>query len=124
MRRLISGADRLESGRSTKSRMRRSIMRKTSAAKAAFSASLPSKLDGSGKPQCPVTGWPGHTGQDSPAAWSQTVKTKSITGAPGLTNSSQSFERMPSVGRFIAFSSRSTNGLIRPDGWLPALKAR
>lgn len=33
-------------------------------------------------PQWAVMGWPGHTGQVSPAAWSQTVKTKSSAGAP------------------------------------------
>ncbi len=49
-------------------------------------------------PQCAVIGWPGHTGQLSPAALSQTVKTKSITGASGEANSCQLFERMPSVG--------------------------
>ena len=36
---------------------------------------------------------PGHTGQTSPAARSQTVNTKPITGASGAANSFQSFER-------------------------------
>ena len=45
---------------------------------------------------CPI--WPGHNGQDSPAALSQTVKTKSITGASEPANSSQLFERKLSVG--------------------------
>ena len=49
-------------------------------------------------PQCSVIGWPGHTGQLSPAALSQTVNMKSITGASGATNSVQLFERTPSVG--------------------------
>ena len=34
----------------------------------------------------------------SPAALSQTVNTKSISGAPGAANSSQLFERNPSLG--------------------------
>ena len=49
-------------------------------------------------PQCAVIGWPGQTGQVSAAAVSQTVKTKSMSGAPGIANSSQLFERKPSVG--------------------------
>jgi len=48
-------------------------------------------------PQWAVIGWPGQTGQASPAAPSQTVNTKSIAGAPGPANSSQLFERNPSV---------------------------
>ena len=47
---------------------------------------------GSGTPQCAVIGWPGHTGQASPAALSQTVKMKSICGAPGLG------EHVPALG--------------------------
>ena len=46
-------------------------------------------------PQCAVIGWPGQTGQVSPAALSQTVNTKSSGGAPGLANSFQDFERKP-----------------------------
>ena len=46
-------------------------------------------------PQCAVIGWPGHTGQVSAAALSQTVKTKSSFGAPGPENSVQLFERKP-----------------------------
>ena len=42
--------------------------------------------------------WPGQTGQTSPAALSQTVKTKSSSGAPSPENSSQGFERAPTVG--------------------------
>ena len=49
-------------------------------------------------PQCAVIGWPGQIGQDSPAALSQTVKTKSITGASARANSSQLFKRKSSVG--------------------------
>ena len=50
-------------------------------------------------PQCAVIGWPGQIGQASPAALSQTVKTKSISGAPGAANSSQLFERKPAVSK-------------------------
>ena len=46
-------------------------------------------------PQCAVIGWPGHTGQASAAALSQTVNTKSNSGSPGLVNSSHDFERKP-----------------------------
>ena len=63
-----------------------------------FSMSVPSTAAGSSMPQCAVIGCPGQSGQVSPAALSQTVKTKSITGAPGAANSSQLFERKPSVG--------------------------
>jgi hypothetical protein len=48
-------------------------------------------------PQCAVIGCPGHTGQLSPAALSQTVKTKSITGASGTANSCQIL-KAPSAG--------------------------
>src|SRR5690606_37182336 len=56
----------------------------------------PSTAAGSSIPQCTVTGCPGQTGQVSPAALSQTVKTKSILGAPCAANSSHALERRPS----------------------------
>src|SRR5690606_3551104 len=71
-----------------------------------------------------VIGWPGQTGQASPAALSQTVNTKSITGAPGWANSSQLFERKASVGYSKLPSTFKANGLTSPSGWLPAEKAR
>ena len=49
-------------------------------------------------PQCAVTGWPGHSGQASPAALSQTVSTKSIFGASGPANTCQVFDDSPSTG--------------------------
>src|SRR6266566_5277099 len=61
-------------------------------------------------------GWPGHIGQISFAALSQTVKTKSSLGASGLANSSQLLLRKFSVGmraisnRFRA-SGRSARGM-------------
>jgi hypothetical protein len=42
-------------------------------------------------------GWPGHTGHVSAAALSQTVNTKSNSGAFGAVNSSHDFERKPDV---------------------------
>ena len=50
------------------------------------------------RPNAPIIGWPGQTGQTSPAALSQTVNTKSSVGAPGAANSSQLLLRRPSVG--------------------------
>src|SRR3979490_1296220 len=76
---------------------------------------------GSGTPQWAVMGCPGHTGQTSLAALSQTVKTKSIGGAPGLANSSQLLLRKLDVGSLAVSSCLSANGLTRPVGKLPAL---
>jgi hypothetical protein len=58
----------------------------------AISAAEPLASAGSGTPQRAVIGWPGHTGQISPAALSQTVKAKSSGGAHGLANSFHDFE--------------------------------
>src|SRR6202022_5167089 len=74
-------------------------------------------------PQCAGIGGPGHTGQDSPAALSQTVKTKSIAGASGLANSSQFFERKTSIGKSRLLRTLIANGLAAPF-WLPAENAR
>src|SRR6202051_1191392 len=63
------------------------------------SASVPRTAAGSGTPQWAVMGWPGHTGQTSLAALSQTVKTKSSFGASGRENSSQPLLRRPLVGK-------------------------
>src|SRR5580704_1519291 len=60
---------------------------------------LPSTAAGSGIPQWAVIGWPGHTGQTSLAALSQTVNTKSSLGASGLANSFQLLLRRPELGR-------------------------
>ena len=62
-----------------------------------LSASVPSAAAGSGMPQCAVIGCPGQTGHSSPAAWSQTVKTKSIARRVRAANSSQLFERAKPV---------------------------
>src|SRR5688500_15252734 len=71
--------------------------------------------------RCAVIGCPGQIGHISPAALSQTVKTKSSLGAPALANSSQLFERKPLASmRFFANSS-TANGFTLPVGWLPAL---
>src|ERR1700694_1875785 len=69
-------------------------------------------------------GWPGHTGQTSLAALSQTVKTKSIWGASGFANSSQHLLRRPSVGARESSICFSASGRTIPDGWLPALNAK
>jgi hypothetical protein len=57
------------------------------------------QFSGSGMPQCAVIGWPGHTGQTSPAALSQTVMTKSICGASGLANTSHALLDNPQANR-------------------------
>ena len=61
-------------------------------------------------PQCAVMGLPGHIGQTSPAALSQTVKMKSRWGAPGAANSSQLLLRSPSDGSFMRSTVRSRGG--------------
>ena len=71
-------------------------------------------------PQCAVMGWPGQTGQTSPAALSQTVITKSICGAPTAANSLQLLLRQTSVGSFIRRNVSSASGCTSPRGWLPA----
>ena len=87
-----------------------------------LSASAPSTAAGSGTPQWAVTGLPGQTGQTSLAAWSQTVKTKSICGAPGLANSSQLLLRSPLVSADEPFrAARAPAGCTAPLGKLPAL---
>ena len=52
----------------------------------------------------------GQNGQVSPAALSQTVNTKSITGAPGSANSPQLFERRSSVGNSASLSTLRASG--------------
>jgi hypothetical protein len=74
-------------------------------------------------PKWVVIGCPGHVGQVSPAASSQSVKAKSNIGASGVTNSFQFLDRKPSVGQPKAATALSANGLTAPFGWLPAEKA-
>src|SRR5713226_4269929 len=91
---------------------------KKNASRKAFStcsSGLPTP-GGSGTLHCTVIGWPGHTGQTSLAALSQTVKTKSSFGAPGLANSSQLLLRKPELGRCAASSCRSASGRTVPEG--------
>lgn len=71
---------------------------------------------GSATPQCAVIGCPGHTGQTSAAAESQTVNTKSIRGAPPFANSSQLLLRNPSVESPANFSCSNAKGFTRPAG--------
>ena len=65
-------------GRLRNTEMRLLSMRNASAKARCISASLPSARFGSGTLHSAVIGWPGHTGQLSLAALSQTVKMKSI----------------------------------------------
>src|SRR5260370_37909111 len=90
-------SSRLLIGRLVKAEIRFLIYRAANTNAASFSMSVPSTAAGSSMPQWAVIGWPGQTGQVSRAASSQRVKTKSITGAFGPENSSQLFERKPSV---------------------------
>ena len=121
--RWMASRSRLESGRLRNRLILRSSI--TNASRKAFSISsgVPSAAAGSSTPQCAVIGCPGHTGQISLAALSQTVKTKFIFGAPGAANSFQLLLRSPAVDR-CAFSSCSmARGFTTPVGWLPALYA-
>src|SRR5450755_899975 len=86
-----------------------------------LASSLPSTVAGSGTPQCATTGCPGHTGQTSPAALSQTVMTKSSGGESACANSDQLLLRRSSVDMRFALSNSSASGLTLPTGWLPAL---
>ena len=63
---------------------------------------------------------PGQNGQASPAALSQTVKMKSIFGAPGTPNTSQLLELKPSVEIPCSLRTFNANGVTTPFGWLPA----
>src|SRR6516164_11180001 len=103
----------------TKSLIRFSSTRYASRNARRRSASVPCTAAGSGTPQWAVTGFPGHTAQTSPAAWSQTVNTKSITGAPSLANSSQLLLRSRLVSR-CAFSSRSSANGCHDAPWKAA----
>jgi hypothetical protein len=73
-----------------------------------------------GNPQCAVVGWPGQIGQASPAAEAQTVKMKSISGAPGAANSSHDLLRASGSGTPCLSRVSSATGFTVPDGWLPA----
>ena len=101
--------------------MRRSSATKASRNARSISSGVPLTAAGSGMPQCAVIGCPGQSGHTSLAALSQTVKTKSISGAPGWANSSQLLLRASAVGSCARSSSRSASGRTLPAGWLPAL---
>src|SRR5262249_1304030 len=89
----------------------------------AISAGEPLASAGSGMPQCAVIGWPGHTGQISPAALSQTVKAKSSGGAPGFANSFHDFERKPDVSEPRLCNSWIVCRFPRALGWVPGVEA-
>src|ERR1700691_1116425 len=63
-------------------------------------ALVPTSAAGSSMPQCALIGWPGHVGQNSAAARSQRVKTKSSGGLSGRANSCQSLLRNSAVSYF------------------------
>src|ERR1700722_20977806 len=68
-------------------------------------------------------GWPGHMGQTSLAALSQTVNTKFMVAAPGMENSSQLLLRAASTGRSASCNCLIASGRTLPEGELPALYA-
>lgn len=74
------------------------IAAKATANALSFSEWDPSTAAGSAMPQCTRSGCPGQIGQASPAALSQTVTMRSMSGAGKPENSSQVFERKPSAG--------------------------
>ena len=84
-------------GRLAKIEMRAWSMRWHSENAKRIPASVPVSAAGSGTPQWALIGWPGQAGQTSAAAVSQTVKTKSMCGAPAPANSSQLFKRAKPV---------------------------
>src|SRR5262249_39694566 len=114
---------RLDNGRANNKLMRLSNTVNASRNACCICSGVPTLAAGSGTPQCAVIGCPGHTGHTSFAALSQTVKTKSSSGAPGLANSPQSLLRKPLVGNFAASIWRRATGWTSPFGWLPALYA-
>ena len=80
---LSARLSRLFSGRQRNRLILRSRIKNASRNARSTSASLPRTAAGSGTPQWAVMGCPGHTGQTSLAALSQTVKTKSSLGGAG-----------------------------------------
>jgi toxin YhaV len=96
--RLIAVLSNIVSGKFTNTCTRPRICRNTLLKAARLASSLPSTAAGSSKPQCAEIGCPGHTGQTSPAALSQTVRMKSSCGASGWANSSQLLLRRLSIG--------------------------
>src|SRR5215469_7807996 len=104
--------------------MRRSSVRNVSRNARSTSAPEPGVFPGSRRPQCAVTGGPGHTGQASCAALSHRVNTKFITAAPGFANSSQLLLRSPLIDNPAASSCLNAYGFRYPAGWLPALNTK
>src|SRR5258705_8791133 len=100
----IARPSRLATGKLKRRLILRSRVTKASRNARSICSGVPSTAAGSGTPQWAVTGCPGHTGQISFAALSQTVNTKSIFGAPGFANSSQLLLRKPETGS-LAVSS-------------------
>src|SRR5260370_1029453 len=95
----IASLSKLEKGRLRNRLILRSRSRYASRKARSTCTGVPLTTAGSATPQCAVIGCPGQMGHISWAALSQTVKTKSIFGAPGLANSSQLLLHKPSVGQ-------------------------
>src|SRR5882762_2233529 len=114
---------RVERGKDIKRLILRSRIMNALRNARSISSGVPCAAAGSGTPQWAVMGWPGHTGQISLAALSQTVKTKFICGAPGFANSSQLLLRKSSVDIRESSICLSASGRTWPAGWLPALNA-
>jgi hypothetical protein len=90
LRRFASeSSSRLRIGRAMKAVILLRKYRKAWANARSFSIFVPSTAAGSSMPQCAVIGCPGHAGQVSPAASSQSVNAKSNCGATGVANSPQ-----------------------------------
>ena len=75
-------------------------------------------------PQWEGRGGPEKSGQISPAAFPNTVNAMSISGEPGMVNSSQLLDRKSAVSIDLAAKSRNAPGCGSPLGLLPALNAR
>ena len=101
---LMASRSRLASGRQRNRADSAVQHQKRIAESRCISSAVPCTAAGSGTPQCAVMGCPGHTGQTSFAALSQTVKTKSSGGAPGCANSSQLLLRGPLAGMWASSS--------------------
>ena len=120
-RRLIASESSVLRGSARNSPILRSKVAKASQYARSICSGVPDMAAGSETPQCPVIGCPGQYGHCSFAALSQTVKTKSITGAPGTANSSHDLLRNPSVEIAADVICQRASERTSPVGWLPAL---
>ena len=93
----IAAASIASSGSTSRRWMRSAISSAVCWKARAVACAPPRAEEGSGQAQCVGTGVPGHTGQISCAALSQTVMTRSMGTASGPMNSSQDLLRRPST---------------------------